>query len=69
MLFANDAINLVPVWKNASTIIIHNYLQKTLTHPIAKFTADYTSSRLDGKNCCFSECSYTQIEVHSVSMP
>jgi len=58
-LFNRESLHLVPTWK-AATEIIFNYLQHTLTAPIAKFTANYSSARSDGKNCCVRECRYPQ---------
>ena len=55
--FKKESLHLVPTWKAASRITF-DYLQNDLNAPIAKFTADYSSIRSDGKNCCVKEVSY-----------
>jgi hypothetical protein len=52
--FRTESLNLVPTWKTASKII-YSYLQHDLDTPISKFTAEFASSRTDGKNCCVKE--------------
>ncbi len=52
--FKKNALSLVPTWKKAN-LINHNYLQDTMTNPIAKITGKMESIREDGKNCCVRE--------------
>jgi hypothetical protein len=52
--FKNNALCLVPTSKQANQII-HNYLQHTMTNPIAKIHGKLQSIRNDGKNCCARE--------------
>jgi hypothetical protein len=55
--FVVDALHLVPTWKQANEINIR-YLQTELNTPIARFAADLSTTRGDGKNCCISECNF-----------
>jgi hypothetical protein len=51
------SIHLVPTWKLANTINI-NHLMYDFDTPIAKFSAKFHSSRVDGRNCCIRESSF-----------
>jgi hypothetical protein len=51
-----NAIHLVPTWAEAS-VIVFDYLIG-LGKPIAKWRAAYSTSRRDGRNCCFKEKLY-----------
>ena len=55
--FLKDSLHLVPTWKAASRIT-HDYLQNDLDAPIAKVTAEFSSIRSDGNNCCVKEVWY-----------
>ena len=55
--FEIDALHLVPTWKQANGINI-KYLQTQLDTPIARFAAELSTSRGDGKNCCISEFNF-----------
>ena len=55
--FEADALHLVPTWKQANGINI-KYLQTQLNTPIARFAAELSTSRGDGKNCCISEFNF-----------
>ena len=56
-VFDSEALHLVPTWKQAVSINL-NYLQKSLTSPIAKIKAELQTSRSNGKNCCLTECNF-----------
>ena len=51
-------LDLVGTWTNAASGITYNLLQNDLDASIAKFTADYSSIRTDGNNCCVKEVWY-----------
>jgi hypothetical protein len=55
--FERDALHLVPTWKQANAINI-KYLQEELDTPIARYLAQLSTSRGDGKNCCISESNF-----------
>lgn len=53
----DNALNLVTQWKEAHSIVF-DYLQNTLTEPIAKMIADLQTTKSNGKNCLVKESSY-----------
>ncbi|KAL7526837.1 hypothetical protein ACHAXR_003194 [Thalassiosira sp. AJA248-18] len=52
----DNALNLVTQWKQAHGIVF-DYLQNTLTEPIAKMTANLQTTKSNGTNCCVKESS------------
>jgi hypothetical protein len=62
-----NVIHLVSTWVEASSIVIDYLL--SFGNPIAKWKALFSSSRRDGKNCCFKEMERTAVSKRNPIPP